>query len=265
MNLQRTILFLLCFTPLASLAQSARPPRTDDAPAGWSMGLGVATRAPIYVGEQSRSIPFPLIGYEGERFYLEGASVGYRLIKSDSFTVKAHISVSTNGIDADKFGRKELAQRGINRNSLEDRDFGADAGMTASWGTAIGIFQTDARADISNTSDGYQASLDYSMPCPIGDAIIMPGVGVTAYSSDLTNYYYGTLLEEVKRGVVNYKPGSATVPHASVTAIVPFVKKWTFVSSVSVDFLPNDITDSPLVNKDNDVVPTVFLGIGRSF
>ena len=265
MNLRHRILLLLCFAPLASQAQSGEPARTDDAPAGWSIGLGVAARAPIYAGESSRILPFPLIGYEGERLYFQGGSIGYRVVNGDSFKLKAHISASTNGINADKFGRKELAQRGINRNLLEDRDFGADAGMTASFQTDVGIFEADVRADITNTSDGYQASLDYSVPFPVGNAIIMPGVGVTAYSSKLANYYYGTLPDEVKRGVVNYKPGSATVPHASVTAIVPFASKWTFISGVTVEFLPNEITDSPLVDKDTDVVPTLFLGISRSF
>jgi MipA family protein len=265
MNLRRTMLFLLCFSPLALQAQSGEPPRTDEAPAGWSIGLGVATRAPIYAGESSRTLPLPLIGYEGERFYIQGASVGYRFIKNDSFTLKAYVAANTNGIDADKFGRNELAQRGIDRNLLEDRDFGADAGVTASWKTAIGVFETDVRADISNTSDGYQASFDYRAPLPVGNAIVVPGVGITAYSSDLADYYYGTLSDEVKRGVVNYKPGSATVPHASVTVIVPFASKWTFISNVNVDFLPNDITDSPLVDKDSDVVPTLFLGVSRKF
>jgi outer membrane protein len=191
MNLRRIVFFILCFTPLASQAQSSEPPRSDEAPTGWSIGLGVATRAPIYEGESSRTLPVPLIGYEGERFYLQGTSVGYRVIKNDRFTLKAYVSANTNGIDADKLGRNELAQRGIDRNLLEDRDFGADAGITASWKTGIGVFETDVRGDISNTSDGYQASFDYSAPFPVGNAIIVPGVGITAYSSDLTNYYYG--------------------------------------------------------------------------
>jgi MipA family protein len=256
----RCITFLVCLSPFASHAQSA-----DDSDSGWSIGIGVATRSAIYEGESGRSIPFPLIGYEGERFYLEGTSVGYRLIENDSFTLKAHVSASFNAIAADDFGRKELAARGINRNLLEDRDMGADAGMTASWKTAGGTFEADVRADISNTSDGYQASLDYSLPFPFGNATVIPGVGVTAYSSKLANYYYGTLPDEIKRGVVNYKPGSATVPHASVTAIVPFASKWTFISGVTVEFLPKEITDSPLVDKDSDMVPTLFLGISRSF
>jgi outer membrane scaffolding protein for murein synthesis (MipA/OmpV family) len=34
---------------------------------------------------------------------------------------------------------------------------------------------------------------------------------------------------------------------------------------VNVEFLPSEITDSPLVDKDSDVLPTLFLGVGRSF
>ena len=133
MNIGRTIMFLACLSPFSSHAQSA-----DDAGSGWSIGIGVVSRGAVYEGESGRSIPFPLIGYEGKRFYLQGPSVGYRLIQNDSFTLKAHVSASFNSIAADDFGRKELAARGINRNLLEDRDMGADAGMTASWNTAGG-------------------------------------------------------------------------------------------------------------------------------
>jgi MipA family protein len=260
MNMTRTIIFLICLSPFASQAQSSEKPGK-----GWSIGIGVASIGSVYEGASGKSIPFPLIGYEGERFYLQGTSVGYRLVQNDSFTLKAHISASFNAIDSDDFGRKELAARGINRNLLEDRDMGADAGMTASWRTAAGTFEADVRADITNTSDGYQASLDYGFPFSAGKATITPGVGVTLYSSDLANYYYGTLPEEIKRGVVDYKPGSATVPHAGVSAVMPFASKWTFISSVNVEFLPSEITDSPLVDKDSDVLPMLFLGITRSF
>jgi MipA family protein len=265
MNLCRTILFILFSAPLALHAQSGESQRPDDRGSGWSLGIGVATRAPIYVGESNRSIPFPLINYEGERFYLQGPSIGYRLVDGDSFTLKAHLSANTNGVDADDFGRRELAARGIDRNALEDRDFSADAGITAEWTTEIGIFETDLRADITDTSGGYQASVDYSIPFPAGDALIIPGVGATLYSSDAANYYYGTLPKEIARGVVDYKPGSATVPHASVIAILPFASKWTFISSVNIDFLPNEITDSPLVDEDSDIVPSLFLGLTRDF
>ena len=260
MNISRTIIFLICLSPFSSNAQSA-----DDAGSGWSIGIGVASRGAVYEGESAKSIPFPLIGYEGERFYLQGTSLGYRFVQNDSFTLQAHLSASLNSIDADDFGRKELAARGINRNLLKDRDIGADAGMTASWKTAGGTFEADVRADITNTSGGYQASLDYGFPFPVGNAIITPGVGVSLYSSDLANYYYGTLPDEIKRGVMDYKPGRATVPHAGVTAILPFASKWTFISSVNVEFLPNEITDSPLIDKDSDVLPTLFLGVTRSF
>lgn len=260
MNMFRTFIFLVCLSPFSSYAQSA-----EETERGWSIGIGVASRGAVYEGESGTSIPFPLIGYEGERFYLQGTSIGYRLMRNDSFTLKAHVSANLNGIAADDFGRRELAARGIARDSLEDRDMGADAGMTASWKTAGGTFEADIRADISDTSDGYQASLDYGFPFSLGKATITPGAGVTVYSSDFANYYYGTLAEEIERGVVDYRPGRATVPHAGVTAIVPFASKWTFVSSVNVEFLPSEITDSPLVDKDSDALPTLFLGVSRSF
>jgi MipA family protein len=260
MNIRHTALFLICLSPFASFAQSA-----DETLRGWSIGLGVVSIAPVYEGESNKVIPFPLIGYEGERFYLRGTTLGYRLIQNEGFTLSTHLSASFNSIEADDFGRKELAARGINRDLLEDRDLGADAGITASMETSAGIFEADVRTDITNTSGGYQASLDYQFPLPLGKVIVTPGVGVTQYSSKAANYYYGTLSEEIRRGVVDYKPGSVTVPHASVTAVLPFASKWMFISNVNVEFLPSKITDSPLVDKDSDIRPIFFMGVTRRF
>jgi len=50
-------------------------------------------------------------------------------------------------------------------------------------------------------------------------------VGVTWQSDDLANYYYGTLKEEVARGVVNYTPDAVTVPHIGFSYFRPIGEK----------------------------------------
>ena len=257
----RLALLALLTTPFASQAQDGKPPPND-----WGIGLGVAVRDTLYAGEDNRVQAFPLVNYEGERFYVKGPSLGYKFIGNESFTLSGFVAARFDGIESEDFGRSELAARGINRDLLEDRDMGADAGLSAVLRTATaGEFEFDIRGDVTNTSDGYQASFDYRYPFQAGRARLIPSVGVVALSDKLSNYYYGTLPEEVARGVLDYRPDSAVIVRAGLTAIVPSGQRWVWLFTLSADAYPDEITDSPLVDASTDIVPSVFLGVFRNF
>lgn len=252
---------LLLIMPFASQAQ-----QREDTSGGWGLGLGVAARSTLYAGESKRVQPFPYIRYEGERFFVEGPKVGYKIVDGDVFTLSGFVAVRGDGVDVEDMGANELARNGINRNLLEDRKYAADAGLSASFRTeAAGEFELDVRGDITSTSDGYQASLDYRYPFQVGSVTLIPGVGATAMSKDLANYYYGTLPKEVARGVVDYKPGQVTVPHFSIFTLVPISSKWIGMGGVNIDVLPDEVADSPLIDKDADAVGTFFFAVIRQF
>lgn len=252
---------LLLIMPFASQAQ-----QREDTGDGWGLGLGIAVRDTLYAGETNHVQPFPYVRYEGERFFVEGPKIGYKIIDGEIFTLSGFVAARLDGVDVEDMGANELALNGINRNLLDDRKSTADAGLSAAFSTeAIGEFELDVRGDITSTSEGYQASLDYRYPFKIGPVTLIPGIGATAMSKDLANYYYGTLPKEVARGVVDYKPGQVTIPHIRIAAVLPFAEKWVGVAGVNVDSLPTEITDSPLIEKDTDVVPSVFFAIIRQF
>jgi outer membrane protein len=257
----RIALLALLTAPFASHAQDEKPRE-----GGWGIGLGVAVWDTLYAGEGNRAQPFPLVTYEGEHIYLKAASVGYKFIDNDTVTFSAFVAARVDGIDAKDFGRRELADRGIDRDLLEDRDLAADLGLSAVLKTeSAGEFEFDVRGDATGTSKGYQASIDYRYPLALGSVTLIPSVGVVSLSDKLANYYYGTLPEEVARGVIDYRPGSTTIARTSLTAIVPTGEHWTLIGSISADAYPNKITDSPLVDADSGVVPVVFLGAIRNF
>ena len=88
---------------------------------------------------------------------------------------------------------------------------------------------------------------------------------MTWQSKDLTNYYYGTLPEEIARGVVNYKPDAVTIPHVGVSYFRPLGEKWSVISFASYSSLPDEITDSPLLKPDTVGRASVFIGFSRGF
>lgn len=267
MRMLRTLPLLMLCLPLAAFAQVREPgeDRADLAPSNWSLGIAAGGRSELYAGEGRHNRVVPLFGYEGERFYLRGITAGYHLVQNERFVLDGFLAGRLDAMDADDFGRRALALHGIDRDLLEDRDDAVDAGVSASWRGAAGELQLELRADIADVSGGYEADLSYRYPMQAAGLLITPSVGVSVLSEDLADYYYGTLDEEVARGVVRYRPGRATVPHIGVTLAKPFAQKWRAIADFNYQALPDEIQDSPLIEDDTDGVFRAFIGVARSF
>jgi outer membrane protein len=245
-------------TGVATPAEQPQQPR-------WGLGLGAAVSNAVYAGEGTRVTPFPLVTYQGERFFWRGIGGGAHLFKSSGFALDAILSARLDGVDRDDFGEVELAERGIARALLEDRDHGLDLGIAGTWRGGMGQIELEIKGDVTGTSKGYEAGIKYAYPFQWGGARISPHVGVSHLSKKMANYYYGTLPEEAARGVVDYKPGSATVPRIGVDIVRPFAGRWAFIGNVAYKKLPGKISDSPLVEKDTDGVVSAFFGVSRGF
>jgi outer membrane protein len=265
-----SFVLLLAVAGHAAAQQSGAPTGVDTSaldtqPSRWALGLGAAVSSGVYAGEGTRVVPFPLVSYQGERFFWRGISGGAHLLKRGPFTLDATLSARMDGIERKDFGQTELAVRGINRALLEDRDNGLDLGMAATWRGALGQLELDVKGDVTGTSKGYEAGIKYAYPYQWGSTRISPHVGVAHLSKKLANYYYGTLPDEAARGVVNYQPGSATIPRIGVDVVRPFAGRWAFIGNVSYKKLPSKISDSPLVENDTDGVVSAFIGVSRGF
>lgn len=249
-------------TALAPVCAQARQP---EPPGQWRIGIGVAVRDTLYAGQDNRVLPFPLIDCAGERFYWKGLDIGYRLIERDGFKLNGFVGARLDGMDADDFGARALVRNGIDRDLLEDRDNAVNAGISAIWTGRAGELGISAETDLTGASHGDRGAVEYRHPFQVGVVRLIPSLGIKLLSRDYADYYYGTLPEEVARGVIDYRPGRSTIPHAGIAAIVPFDARWASVLAVEVERYPSDITDSPLIEPDIDLVPTVFVGISRSF
>ena len=231
----------------------------------WALGVGTAVSSSVYAGEDTRVTPFPLVSYEGERFFWRGISGGARLIKQPGFTLDITLSARMDGVDRDDFGEAELRARGIDRALLEDRDNALDLGLAAGWRGAAGSLEFEIKGDVTGASKGYEAGVKYAYTMQWGRTLVSPGVSVSHLSKKLANYYYGTLPEEAARGVHNYQPGSAVVPRIGVDVVHPFAGRWALIANVSYRKLPGKLKDSPLVEQDTDGVTSAFFGVSRGF
>jgi len=254
----KSLILVVTLLSISGVASAQQAPR-------WGLGVGAAVSDSVYAGEGTRVTPFPLISYQGERFYWRGISGGAHLVKRGGFTLDATLSARFDGIDQDDFGVAELAERGIDRALLEDRDDAVDLGLAGSWSGALGQLDLGIKGDITSTSKGHEANITYSYPIQWGSTRIAPNIGVSHLSKKLANYYYGTLPEEVARGVANYQPGSAAVARVGIDVMRPFAGNWVFIGNLAYRKLPTKLSDSPLVEKDKDGSVSAFIGFSRGF
>lgn len=266
MNIRTACLAVLTGLPAILYAQET--PGVDEESAApnrsrWSAGVAAVFWDSPYAGEGLRATPFPLVTYEGERFFFRGITGGIHLIDNEGFSLAAMLQARFDGIDAKDLGESELAINGIDRSLLEDRDDGFDAGFSASWKGRAGELDLEVLADITDTSGGQEFSLTYGYEFEAGQMSITPNIGTTWMSDDLANYYYGTLDKEIARGVVDYKPDSGTVPHVGISFARRIGARWGVMANLKYSALPDELADSPLLESDRTM--SVFVGFARGF
>ncbi|MBV7534325.1 MipA/OmpV family protein [Duganella sp. sic0402] len=233
--------------------------------AGWGLGVGVVVSSAEYAGEDRRIIPVPLVSYESERFFWRGISGGVHLYRQQGFSLDATLSARFSGIDKKDFGVRELAERGINRDLLEDRKDSVDIGLAAGWSGDWGKLDLGIKRDAGSASKALEGSVKYGYPVKLGGTRITPHAGVSFMSKKMANYYYGTLASEVARGVVDYRPGNAAVPVIGVDVMHPLNNEWMLIGGLSYRALPSKLKNSPLVEKDTNGSASLIFAVSRSF
>ncbi len=231
----------------------------------WTIGAGVIVSNSEFAGEGARTIVLPLLGYESERFFLQGLDAGVHLLKRDDWQIDVQLSGRLTGWDAKDLGRAELARNGIDRDLLDDRDFAVDAGVAVEWTTRAGKWALKTTSDVTSTSDGSSLQAGYSAPLTIGRGVLEPGIKATYWNASLANYYYGTSSKEIARGVPAYRPGSLLMPELSLVYVRPLSQQWLWIAAVEGRFLPDEVRESPLVEQDRNSVVSASVFFLRSF
>lgn len=232
---------------------------------GWALGAGVAVVERAYASKNSRVVALPLVGFEGERWFLRGTRGGIHLLRSEAFTLDALAAIRFDGIDVDDLDRGKLNGNGVDRDLLDDRDDAIDAGLSARLRQRWGVVRATATGDVSGTNDGYTVRLDYGFPLRVGTGVVTPRVGVTRWSGKLVDYYYGTSNREIERGVPAYDPGHATFASVGADLIYRLGQDWSVVGHLEYAQVPDDVQDSPLVDRNQDGAFDIMLGFNRRF
>lgn len=240
----------LCIPTLAFAEKQPQRPAQTGKPQGLSVGLGAVGSSGIYIGEKTEIIPVPVIAYESERFFVRGLSAGAALYGDRVFSVNAIANVNMMNLDVGELSTRQLAEKGISKAQLEDRDRSVDLGVEASMRKPYGIISAQALHDVGGASEGTELRLNYQYFWQIDPRLsLIPNVGVEWLSDKRANYYYGILNSEVARGVDAYRPDQVFIPHVSLGANYVINEKVNVFGVAMQKFLPNKVQDGPLVDQ----------------
>lgn len=223
----------------------------------WSVGAGALVTPDPYRGHQDRIYPLPLVGYEGENFYVRSLNAGYYLWndKTDKLSVTAYYS---------PLHYRPKDSNDNDMRALDKRKSTVMAGLAYSHYTDYGYLRTVLAADILNNSNGITWDTAWLYRYNTGSLTFTPGIGVGWNSKNQNKYYYGVSGKEAQRsGMQYYKPDSSFSPYVELSVDYKLTQDWTVFGMGRYVRLSSEITDSPMTNDQWTGV--LLTGITYSF
>ncbi|KZN38489.1 hypothetical protein N480_12615 [Pseudoalteromonas luteoviolacea S2607] len=206
----------------------------------FGLGGAVVTQDEGYKDVGSETQFVPAIAIEYGDFRLLGPYASYTFFKTDSFELAATGMLRLDGYeqaDGDIF------------KGMEDRDMSFDFGLEAEIDTDFGEFGLKYTQDVTNTHEGYEATLSYGLPIMVEKGRIVPYIAASYASEDLTNYYYGVKANEATADRTFYQVDSATNFEVGVSSDWFFGQNHMIKADISYTSFDSSIKDSPLVDK----------------
>lgn len=208
----------------------------------FSAGPAVVVTGKPYKGMDATVYPIPFIMYRNGRFFVSGATAGYRLLAGDSWAFDGIGKWRFDGYDPDDSD---------DLKGMDKRRMTADLGGTFSAFGDWGTFKVTALKDALSEYDGEEISVSYSRTLQEDKLGITPFVGLAWLSGNLTDYYYGVRSDEVRAGRrPAYDAGADLNWFAGLNASYELDEKWSLFAGFTYELLGGEITDSPIVDDD---------------
>ena len=225
----------------------------------YSLGLNFYMSKSTFAGVDDFMIAFPApSSYEhavmtDNPLFIRDASIGLRKVTDSGWTYGGLAKIQALG-----YGSNESEAL----LGMRQRGWTVQAGGLV--GRRLGPVQADlfASHDILGEHNGMEASLKVAWPFIRKSWYIVPELRLTWESKDLINHYFGVRPEEALPGRPAYAPGAAFTPEVGIDWNWRFSPSWYASVAGSVEFLPDEIRNSPVV--DEDVTWRVMLSLSYS-
>ena len=241
------------FIPLIVLLAATAPAlaQQPDAPR-WTLGALVIDRDAPYRDLDEGLLAVPLVRFEGERAYLRGLRGGVRLVESPGYELAVFAQARLDGYDS---------QDSPTLAGMADRRASLDLGVASTWTSQRrGTLELSAAADALDRSGGYELAATWTGRFAAGGWSLFPGASLRWQDEKMLDYYYGVRASEATPTRAAYAADSAVTPEVSLLATRTLGARWELFARASHAWLPSEVTDSPLVDRNGST--GLFVGIG---
>jgi outer membrane protein len=221
------------------------------------IGAGVVIASSPYEGDDANVYPFPIVKWRNERFFVEGIKGGVIVYENDDVRGDVFLSPRLMGYDADD---SEYL------NGMENREYSMDGGVRFKWfipNFEKFALQASFATDLLGEHHGHEATAGFSKELKGDIYSATPSIGVKWQSENLADYYYGVRDIEGTATRRFYESGDAFNYYADLNFNLGLSEELVLVTYFGVEFLADDITDSPIV--EDDVILTGVVGIAKRF
>ena len=260
---------------------------------GIALGVGVKTN-PLVDGDDIPLVLLPDIAWYAEKAYFDNGELGYQWLSQQKFSFETFINLeregayfrflqpanflvpsngSTNSVAPDKPDSSDIVDSPDNEIINTERSFSIDDVASRKWAINGGIrghyflsngeWQLSFQQDISNVHQGQQAGVQYKHRWLWHDFRFGISLGVDWKSARLIDYYYGVSVRDTELKELHFKGEAGWQPYISLQAQQPINENWSWLANIGYRRLPQSLTGSPLVEKNN--ILNAFLGVAYRF
>ncbi|WP_224826711.1 MipA/OmpV family protein [Cognatishimia sp. MH4019] len=222
---------------------------------GFSFGLGASVSSNPYIGEDETDFgAVPILRYQGDGWRVGTDGAGIDLYRGAPITAEAILLPRFTALsdpDSDELD-------GI------DREITLDGGLSFSY--ALGestALSARVLQELTGEHDGREFDLSVSTGLALGAVPLSVTGGMSWKSEGLGSYLYGVEGREATADRSEYDVDASVTPYVSLSSGFPLSQAARLVGSVKVEFLPDEVTDSPIV--EDDTVTSGFVGVQLSF
>ena len=235
------IFLLFVYSSVTWAARDVSQIHLEPGDSNWSLGFGMRNGTFPYVGEDVEEDFFPLIVYNGQRFFIDGTRAGFHLLNNEDWLFSGYAAYRFGGYNEED--STELDDM--------DRDDGVDGRFALTRKTGFGRFTLDYGADISDKSEGWDTQLRWGVPFELGNFRYRPWIGLTYEDQNLVNYYYGVQSDETAPGRPAYETSSALEWHYGID--LSYRVATHHYIGLNLDYQSLDTTkrNSPIVEDGN--------------
>jgi outer membrane protein len=208
-----------------------------------SIGIATSFSQSPYEGVKNDPLPFPMITYITDTFYIRGLEIGYKIIDFDLLKFNAVINPVFRHLDPSDSPYL---------SGMDKRYRTIDGGVKLVL-APIPLIKFSAKAvhDTLGVHEGYRTELKVNVLVPLSKSfIILLSHGKQKYSSDYIDYYFGVKASEATSTRSEYIPSSSSITSTGVNFIYNFTDKIGTNLGVSQAKLGDEIKNSPIVDKD---------------